>query len=57
MNLDKRIEFFKNFEVYDPELLKEIESSVDVDYFPRGNDVYLDEFVNIIKQYIKQKVR
>lgn len=55
--VNERFEKFKFFEIYNPELFKHIESTIDVDYFPRGNDFYLDEFVNIIKMYIKQKVK
>lgn len=52
-----RFERFRYFEIYNPELLKHIESQIDVDYFPRGNDPYLNEFVDSIKLYIKQKIK
>lgn len=52
-----KFERFRYFEIYNPELLKHIESQIDVDYFPRGNDPYLNEFVDSIKLYIKQKIK
>lgn len=54
---NSRFEIFRYFEIYNPELLKHIESQIDVDYFPRGNDPYLNEFVDSIKLYIKQKIK
>lgn len=52
-----RFEIFRYFEIYNPELLKHVESQIDVDYFPRGNEPYLNEFVDSIKLYIKQKIK
>lgn len=53
----ERFEIFRYFEIYNPELLKHVESQIDVDYFPRGNEPYLNEFVDSIKLYIKQKIK
>lgn len=55
--MNSKFERFRYFEIYNPELLKHIESQIDVDYFPRGNDPFLNEFVDSIKLYIKQKIK
>lgn len=55
--LEQRIQKFRFHEIYQPELQPLIKSNVEVDYFPNGNELFLQEMVNIIKQYIKNKVQ
>lgn len=54
--LDRRITQFENFDHFDPSLTQFIHSSVDVEYFPRGNDQYLTELVESLKKIIIKNV-
>lgn len=57
MTINDRVQQFRYYEIYNPDLIKQIQTNLNVDYFPRGNDSFLNEFVEVVKQYIRDKIR
>lgn len=55
--LEQRIQKYKYAELYDERLPQMINSQVEVNYFPNGNDDFLFELVETVKDYIRTKVR
>lgn len=54
--LEQRIRHFKHFEVYNPIAAQHLDSFVDVEYFPRGNDSYMMGLVEQAKKFIAKKI-
>ena len=55
--LNARVEKFRYHEIFAPELITKVPVYTNVDYFPRGNDGYMYDLVEVFKGYIRNKVQ
>lgn len=50
------IEQYKYFELYNPDLIRVLEIQFDVNYFPQGNDSFLNSFVEAFKEVVREQI-